>query len=483
MSSAEENTASDDKAKPIEEADKDASGRQANPPNDSDHDSLSEPQATLETTASSGASSPAVPQNRHEHDGENPEESNNQVLPTQLEESTRISWESGTAPVTSPSRVTVKLLVSNNMAGSIIGRSGQTISKLQSQSSSKIRLSQSGDYFPGTSDRICLIHGPLVNVKKGVALVLGKLYALQLELMAQLGHGQENDDSLAENETRSESINPVRINFTSRILIPSAACGMLIGREGGSIKKLKDNSGATSVRLSPKVTDHRTFERILTVAGTDLKSCVSFTESLLEGFVRHPEICRYLNSTTGYSRSSNCGYSIPRNAVLGFPTPTSGVSNMPRQTYPQSHQTNIHELEAGVQGLVFETQTGVQSPPRGHRQGPYPTGAPMHSMNAQVSSFHSNNQVIPQRTNQTSPPNTYGATMNLAVPDSMIGAILGRRGQTLMELQAESGARIKVSQRDEFVPGTNNRIITISGSQESIATARNLIRQLLSRNP
>lgn len=471
---------------------------------DSDHSSNPR---TLETNMSSAASSPRSAERdgqemsskqRHHHSNSNSE--GGKSTSDQIEDPSRISWESGAVSVKTASRVTVKLLVSNNMAGSIIGRAGQTISDLQKQSSAKIRLSQSGDYFPGTSDRICLVHGTLDNVKEAIALVLGKLYELQLELVdTQLGHAEaanDDDSSLENNDTHAHenaAENPVKMNFSARILIPSAACGMLIGKEGATIKKLKVGAGASSVRLSPKVTDHsapRTFERILTVSATDLAPCVSFSQSILEGFVRHPEICRYLNSTTSYSRSSsNVSYnSVPRaSTTIAYSSPTS-APNPPRQQQPfaASHPSG-HDVDAGMQALAFDTQPNVQS---AQLQKTYINSTNAMSTSAivpptsQVSSFHaSSGQVLQQRPNATNSSNHYGSTINLAVPDSIIGAILGRRGQTLRELQEESGARIKVSQRDEFVPGTTNRIVTISGPEESIETARTLIRALVSRNP
>lgn len=59
-------------------------------------------------------------------------------------------------------------------------------------------------------------------------------------------------------------------------------------------------------------------------------------------------------------------------------------------------------------------------------------------------------------------------TVTVGVPDNIVGAILGRGGSTINELQSVSGARITVSQRDELMPGTENRILTISGT--AIAT-------------
>ena len=83
----------------------------------------------------------------------------------------------------------IKLLVSNNVAGSIIGRAGQTIMDLQTQSSARIKLSQTGDFYPGTQDRVCLVQGQLENVKTAVTLLVDRLYKLQ-EQQHQVGKQQ-----------------------------------------------------------------------------------------------------------------------------------------------------------------------------------------------------------------------------------------------------------------------------------------------------
>lgn len=434
------------------------------------HESLN----TVETNISSSASSPSSALKS----AESQEEERGQPSSDQMaDDASRISWESGTIPMTASPRVTVKLLVSNNMAGSIIGRSGQTVNELQTKSSAKIRLSQSGDYFPGTTDRVCLVHGSLVNVKKAVALVLSKLYELQLELLVDTpgDHTQDNSENAQES-----SENPFKINFTSKILIPSAACGMLIGKEGATIQKLKEKVGCSAVRLSQKLVDHnapRTFERVLTVSSFEVNECILFAESILDGFVRHPEICRYLNGTTSYSKNATApSYGITRNNPI-VPTYTSAptpLSNVARQPY--AHSGSIHEMEPLGQGAGFDVQGGNV------RQTQY-SNSPQSAINAPGSIISPSAPFLSSHQMSSPPPASFNSTINLAVPDSMIGALLGRRGQTLMDLQSESGARIRVSQRDEFVPGTSNRIVTLSGAQDSVNNARNMIRQLLSRNP
>lgn len=412
---------------------------------------------TVATRSSSVASSP-----------ENKAENSDQIEETPASSSahdgpSRIAWESGAIPTLSQPIVTLKLLLSNNMAGSVIGRSGQTVKELQTKSSSKIRLGQSGDYFPGSSDRVCLIHGPLDNVKSAIALVLEKLYNLQLELIDnQLGQGDHtNESSSATEENENKKF---RINFTMKILIPTAACGMLIGKEGSTIKKLKEKAGCSSVRLSPVQVEQnatRTFERVLTVSSYDLESCTAFVGSIVDGFVRHPDICRYINGTTSYSSSRNhMNYGSHRNNA-------HGISNYPNQ---RAHASTIP--------LAIDSSNipvGYDSPSSSGHLRPANYLSPARSSMDSQQSHHP--------ASSSTPPPSFTSTINLAVPDEMIGALLGRRGQTLIDLQTESGTRIRVSQRNSFVPGTRNRIVTITGSQENIARARQLIRQVLSRTP
>lgn len=65
--------------------------------------------------------------------------------------------------------------------------------------------------------------------------------------------------------------------------------------------------------------------------------------------------------------------------------------------------------------------------------------------------------------------------IEIEVSDNIIGAILGHGGKLLVELQRMSGANIQISKKGIFVPGTRNRIVTITGSQSAVSTARVLI--------
>jgi len=65
--------------------------------------------------------------------------------------------------------------------------------------------------------------------------------------------------------------------------------------------------------------------------------------------------------------------------------------------------------------------------------------------------------------------------MNVSVPDERIGAIIGRGGEIITQLQTLVGVKIIISGRNEFEPGTRNRRVTIIGPPEAVQIAHMLI--------
>ena len=55
----------------------------------------------------------------------------------------------------------------------------------------------------------------------------------------------------------------------------------------------------------------------------------------------------------------------------------------------------------------------------------------------------------------------------------MAGAIIGKGGSRIRQIRNESGANITI---DEAVAGSNDRIITIVGSQDQIQNAQYLLQ-------
>jgi len=73
-----------------------------------------------------------------------------------------------------------------------------------------------------------------------------------------------------------------------------------------------------------------------------------------------------------------------------------------------------------------------------------------------------------------------GKKIEMEIPELIVGAILGLGGRALVEIQHLSGASIQISKKGTYAPGTRNRVVTISGMPNAIATAQYLIEQRVS---
>jgi RNA-binding protein Nova len=448
----------------------------------------------------------------------------------------------------------IKILVSNNVAGSIIGRAGQTISELQSQSSARIKLSQTGDYYPGTQDRVCLVQGQLENVKVAVRLLLERLYMLQEQQHSQhLAWQPKPDDGSAPG-----------FDFAVRLLVPSSSCGMIIGKAGSNIKHMEEASGVSSVRLSPKesvdpsspsaAVVSGTSERVVTLTGPTMGSCLKCLCIVLDGMMSNQEICRYSNMTTSYSRivvpdSFNPGPPTGQHVRVVPPgrNPEPSMWDAPGPYPPTQYMGKSNSSPDLVVQMLWDQRGGQRMPPHeppaplmARHLPPEPTAPYNYGFIESSPSFdmpplmHPPGRGTPTSTNPppvyllptpsptplepSSIPNSVSApdliadqlqdslrisaspsaapveyppfvplipqptppgfTVQVLVPDTLIGSILGRGGRTLNELQMHSNCRIRISQRGEYVPGTRNRIVTIRGpTSQSVSIAQYLMSQ------
>ncbi|KAJ0966640.1 hypothetical protein J5N97_023557 [Dioscorea zingiberensis] len=77
-----------------------------------------------------------------------------------------------------------------------------------------------------------------------------------------------------------------------------------------------------------------------------------------------------------------------------------------------------------------------------------------------------------------SPDQNESVTLNIA--DEHIGVIVGRGGKNITEITEVTGTKIKISERGVFLPGTNDRKVTITGSHEAVSAAEELIKLKIS---
>ena len=73
--------------------------------------------------------------------------------------------------------------------------------------------------------------------------------------------------------------------------------------------------------------------------------------------------------------------------------------------------------------------------------------------------------------------------LKILVPATASGAIIGKGGETIAEIQKQTATRIKMSKATDFYPGTTERVGLIQGPAESIITVMDFIAEKVTEKP
>ena len=160
----------------------------------------------------------------------------------------------------SPALVLMKLLVPDRLAGAIIGKGGSGIVELESQTGCSLRLSASGVYFPGTSERVMVVSAQEAAAYEKVIPVLVE----RLNSPSALAPSPS-----AFGEAAASDPSPAAIGSSvviMRLVLTNTACSFLIGKGGETIKSLCQQTGAI-IRASDRIDHPPTQERIVEVKG------------------------------------------------------------------------------------------------------------------------------------------------------------------------------------------------------------------------
>nr|XP_025870029.1 RNA-binding protein Nova-2 [Vulpes vulpes] len=281
----------------------------------------------------------------------------------------------------------LKVLIPSYAAGSIIGKGGQTIVQLQKETGATIKLSKSKDFYPGTTERVCLV--------QGTAEALNAVHSFIAEKVREIPQAMTKPEVVNILQPQT-TMNPDRAK-QAKLIVPNSTAGLIIGKGGATVKAVMEQSGAW-VQLSQKPEGINLQERVVTVSG--------------EPEQVHKAVSAIVQKVQEDPQSSSC----------------------------------LNISYANVAGPVANSN---------------PTGSPYGGfLTAEKLAAESAKELV-----------------EIAVPENLVGAILGKGGKTLVEYQELTGARIQISKKGEFLPGTRNRRVTITGSPAATQAAQYLISQ------
>lgn len=120
-------------------------------------------------------------------------------------------------------------------------------------------MSKSHDFYPGTTERVCLVTGSMDAIMTVLEFIMEKIRE-KPDLTTKMN---DTEAKLAQERDRQV-----------KILVPNSTAGMIIGKAGAYIKQIKEESGSY-VQISQKPKDITLQERCITIIGEPEKNKIA----------------------------------------------------------------------------------------------------------------------------------------------------------------------------------------------------------------
>eukprot|EP00210_Caulerpa_lentillifera_P005631 g5384.t1 len=343
-------------------------------------------------------------------------------------------------------KIALKFLLSNVAAGIVIGKAGGNITSLQEISGARIQLSRNNVFYPGTVERVLLLTGTIRSVLLSLYFILVKLKERsKWQTRTNDGTPQSTDDSTTM-ECESD-------NSQVKLVMPAAVCGAIIGRGGETVRSFADDSGA-SISVSPQERTSRTdriglsTDRIVTITG-GVNQILRAIALIVTTVAEDPNYFRNVGLSLNFAppRPLMTTSLPPGSVLMGSTTATSSAAAILAQNRAASFTHSPTPSSGSFTHAVF--------PP------PQDAASVFAAQGLQRSSSFTGRNV----------------ERKLAVPDEHVGAIIGKGGEILVQLQHLIGVKVTISARGEFEPGTRNRVVSITGPPDAVKIGHIIITQ------
>ncbi|XP_056314389.1 heterogeneous nuclear ribonucleoprotein K, like isoform X3 [Danio aesculapii] len=326
---------------------------------------------------------------------------------------------------------------------------------------------------------------------------------------AVIGKGGKNIKAL---RTDYQHYSGTDFDCELRLLIHQSLAGGIIGVKGAKIKELRENT-QTTIKLFQECCPHST-DRVVLVGGKPERvvECIKvilelISEAPIKGRAQ-PYDPNFYDETYDYGGFTMMYEERGRRPMGGFPMRgRGGFDRMPPGRGSRSVPPSRRDYDD------MSPRRGPPPPPpgRGGRGGsrarnlPLPPPPPPRGGGDRFShqSYHSNMDDRPNDrrgrpgdryesmsgggydNNSSWEPFQSGGrgsysdiggpviTTQVTIPKDLAGSIIGKGGQRIKQIRHESGASIKI---DEPLEGSEDRIITITGTQDQIQNAQYLLQ-------
>ncbi|KAI3426171.1 hypothetical protein D9Q98_008548 [Chlorella vulgaris] len=210
----------------------------------------------------------------------------------------------------------------------------------------------------------------------------------------------------------------------ARMLVHSSAVGFLVGRGGSTIKETAALSGA-GVRILSK---------------SELPACACLGDEVVRVVGSATAVQAALQMLAGQLKAHLLRYGPGNNASTGGRAAVLDVQQMPYMPLgPQQHleMTYLHPAMAGAAMYAAPGYGGAMQPPAAVMQAP--------------GGFSGTAVEV---------------TFRLLAPTNRTGNIIGKGGEHVRRLRAETGARVKVF---DPAPGSEERVVALTSTEDALS--------------
>ncbi|KAM9735581.1 heterogeneous nuclear ribonucleoprotein K, like isoform 2-T2 [Menidia menidia] len=364
--------------------------------------------------------------------------------------------------------VELRVLLQSKNAGAVIGKGGKNIKALRTDYNASVSVPDSSG-----PERILSVNASIDTI--------GDILLKIIPTLEEYQHysGVDFDSEL-------------------RLLIHQSLAGGIIGVKGAKIKELRENT-QTTIKLFQECCPHST-DRVVLVGGKPERvvECIKVilelvSEAPIKGRAQ-PYDPNFYDETYDYGGFTMLFEDRGRRPMGGFPIRVGGnFERMPpvRGSRPMPPARGEYEDLSPRRGPPPPLSRGLRGGSRARNLPLPPPPLPRGGDRFSHGSYHGSMDDRPgdrrgrgDRYDSLS-GGGYGGrgsysdiggpviTTQVTIPKDLAGSIIGKGGQRIKQIRHESGASIKI---DEPLEGSEDRIITITGTQDQIQNAQYLLQ-------
>uniref|UniRef100_A0A8C1VZW7 Heterogeneous nuclear ribonucleoprotein K n=1 Tax=Cyprinus carpio TaxID=7962 RepID=A0A8C1VZW7_CYPCA len=343
--------------------------------------------------------------------------------------------------------VELRVLLQSKNAGAVIGKGGKNIKALRTDYNASVSVPDSSG-----PERILSVSADIETI--------GEILLKIIPTLEEYQHYSGTD-----------------FDCELRLLIHQSLAGGIIGVKGAKIKELRENT-QTTIKLFQECCPHST-DRVVLVGGKPERvvECIKvilelISEAPIKGRAQ-PYDPNFYDETYDYGGFTMLYEERGRRPMGGFPMRgRGGFERMPPGRGGRPMPPSRRDYDD------MSPRRGPPPPPPGRggrgssraRNLPLPPPPPPrggHWLN------HSKIFVSSGGRGSYSDIGGPVITTQVTIPKDLAGSIIGKGGQRIKQIRHESGASIKI---DEPLEGSEDRIITITGTQDQIQNAQYLLQ-------